>query len=35
MNLNITDKAKEMIKKTLDDQNVNDPVIRIYIAGLG
>lgn len=35
MNIKITDKAKEMIKKTLDDQNISDPVVRIYIAGLG
>lgn len=35
MNINITDKAKEMIKKTLNDKKINDPVIRIYIAGIG
>jgi Fe-S cluster assembly iron-binding protein IscA len=35
MNINITDKAKEMIKKTIGNQNITDPVIRIYIAGLG
>lgn len=35
MNINITDKAKEMIKKTLDDKKIENPVIRVYIAGMG
>lgn len=35
MNINITDKAKEMIKKTLEDKKIENPVIRVYIAGMG
>ena len=35
MNIKITDKAKEMIRETIDKKGVSDPVIRIYIAGFG
>ncbi|SKC84959.1 hypothetical protein SAMN02194393_04316 [Maledivibacter halophilus] len=35
MNINITDKAKEMIRKSLEGKKINEPVIRIYIAGMG
>lgn len=35
MNINITDKAKEMIKKTLEDKEIENPVVRVYIAGMG
>lgn len=35
MNINITDKAKEMIQKSLEDKKIEKPVIRVYIAGMG
>jgi len=35
MNIKITDEAKKMIKKTLSDKDLVDPVIRIYVAGFG
>ncbi len=35
MNIKITDKAKEMIRETIDKKGVSDPVIRIYISGFG
>lgn len=35
MNINVTKEAKDMIKKTLEDKNVTNPVVRIYMAGFG
>lgn len=35
MNIKVTEKAKKMIKETLSDKDLVDPVIRIYVAGFG
>lgn len=35
MNINVTKEAKNMIRKTLEDKNIIDPVVRIYVAGFG
>lgn len=35
MKISITDKASEMIKKTVTDKKVEDPSIRIYIKAMG
>lgn len=35
MKIKISDIAKEMIKKTVEDKKINNPNIRIYISGMG
>lgn len=35
MKIKVSDKAKEMIKKTIDEKNIIEPNIRIYISGIG
>jgi Fe-S cluster assembly iron-binding protein IscA len=35
MNIKVTDKAQEMIKKQLKDQESENSFLRIYIKGFG
>ncbi len=35
MNIKVTKEAKDMIKKTLEDKDIMEPVVRIYVAGFG
>jgi len=35
MKIKVSNKAKEMIQKTIDEKNITEPNIRIYISGIG
>ncbi len=35
MNINVTEKAQEELKKILDKKGSNSKSVRIYIAGVG
>lgn len=35
MNVNVTEKAQEELKRILDKKGSNDKSVRIYIAGVG